>query len=306
MIGANDGQGCFMGREPGRHDPREQEPKVPFPEQEQPQPGFEGAMRPRADHGEETYRGTGKLEGRAALITGADSGIGRAVAIAFAREGADVLISYLKEHEDAAETARWVREVGRKAVTIAGDIGENSHCERLVEEAFSHFGRLDILVNNAAYQETHEDIQEFTPEEWEYTFCTNIHSMFFLSRAALPRMRAGSVIINTTSVQAYNPSPALLAYATTKGAIVTFTQALAGLAAKQGIRVNAVAPGPVWTPLIPASFEAEHMKQFGANTLIGRPAQPAELAPAYVYLASHDSSYVTGSVMDLTGGRMLP
>jgi NAD(P)-dependent dehydrogenase (short-subunit alcohol dehydrogenase family) len=263
-------------------------------------------MKPEADHGQESYKGHGKLLNRSALITGGDSGIGRAVAIAFAREGADVLISYLSEDQDAAETARWVREAGRKAVAVPGDIGDAKHCEKLVERAFSEFGRLDILVNNAAFQETHDNIQEFTPEEWEYTFRTNIHSMFYLARAALPRMKPGSTIINTTSVQAYQPKSVLLAYATTKGAIQTFTMALAEMAAKQGVRVNAVAPGPVWTPLIPASFEPEKVKEFGKNTLIGRPAQPAELAPAYVFLASNDSSYVTASVMDLTGGRMLP
>ncbi len=314
MIGTNTARparlapsrGFSMGRIPSSRDPRQQEPKPRFPEQEQPQPGFTGEMRPKPDHGEKTYKGTGKLRDKAALITGADSGIGRAVAIAFAREGADVLISYLNEHDDANETARSVREAGRKAITIAGDIGDNKHCEKLVNEAFSQFGRLDILVNNAAYQVIHEIIEEFTPEEWEYTFRTNIHAMFFLCRAALPRMKAGATIINTTSVQSYQPKSVLLAYASTKGAITTFTQALAELASKQGIRANAVAPGPVWTPLIPASYPAEKIKEFGNNTLIGRPAQPAELAPAYVYLASDDSSYVTASIMDLTGGRMLP
>jgi NAD(P)-dependent dehydrogenase (short-subunit alcohol dehydrogenase family) len=294
-----------LARKTTTEDPREQEVKD-IPPQEQDQPGHEGRMTPRADHGQESYKGHDKLLNKAALITGADSGIGRAVAIAFAREGADVLISYLSEHKDAEETARWVREAGRKALLVPGDIGDAKHCEQMVERAFREFGKLDILVNNAAYQETHDSIREFTPEEWEYTFRTNIHSMFYLSRAALPKMKAGSTIINTTSVQAYKPKSILLAYATTKGAIQTFTLALAEMAAKQGVRVNAVAPGPVWTPLIPASFEPDKVKEFGKNTMIGRPAQPAELAPAYVYLASNDSSYVTASVMDLTGGRMLP
>jgi len=287
-------------------DPRTKGPKPPFPPQEQELPGSAQEMRPKPDHGEESYRGQGRLAGKVALITGGDSGIGRAVAIAYAREGADVVISYLKEEDDAQETAQWVKKAGRKPLLIAGDIAEEQHCRSLIDRVFQSFGQLDILVNNAGTQTTHEKIQDWSTEEWDRIFRTNIYSMFYLCRAALPRMRPGSVVITTASVQAYQPSPKLLAYAATKGAIITFTKALAGLMGKEGIRVNSVAPGPVWTPLIPASYEAEKAAEFGKNSLFERPAQPAELAPAYVYLASQESSYVTGSVMDLTGGKMLP
>jgi NAD(P)-dependent dehydrogenase (short-subunit alcohol dehydrogenase family) len=263
-------------------------------------------MREKPDYGEESYRGHDRLKNRKALITGADSGIGRAVALAFAREGADVVISYLNEHEDAEETARLVRDAGRKAITAGGSIEDVRHCEQLVERAFRELGGLDILVNNAAFQMTHESIEELTPEEWDKTFRTNIHAMFYLSRAALPRMREGSTILNTTSVQAYQPSPTLLAYASTKGAIVTFTKALSGLAIKQGIRVNAIAPGPVWTPLIPSTMPEKSIKDFGKTNPQERPAQPAELAPMYVFLASDESRYITGGVFDVTGGKMLP
>jgi NAD(P)-dependent dehydrogenase (short-subunit alcohol dehydrogenase family) len=287
-------------------DPRTKEHKPPFSAQEQDLPGTEQKMRPKPDHGEKTYKGSDRLKGKVALITGGDSGIGRAIAIAYAREGADVIVSYLNEQEDADETAHWISEAGHRPVLLPGDIAEESHCVSLIERSFREWGRLDILVNNAGMQTKHDRIEEFTTEEWDRTFRTNIYAMFHLCRAAMPRMQAGSAIINTASVQAYQPSPGLLAYATTKGAIVTFTKALAGMAMEQGIRVNAVAPGPVWTPLIPASFEPEKIRKFGENSLFGRPAQPAELAPAYVYLASKDSSYVTGSILDLTGGRMLP
>lgn len=294
-----------MGSIPKTQDPREMGPKPEFPVKRQPMPGREKDMEPPADHGIETYHGTNKLAGKAALITGGDSGIGRATAIAFAREGADVLISYLNEDDDANDTARWVREAGRKAVTVSGDIGEYKQCERLIERAFSEFGKLDILVNNAAFQATHNSIEEFTPEEWDHTFRVNIHAMFYLCRLALPRMKPGGVIINTTSVQAYQPSPYLLAYSATKGAIRTFTQSLAQFAAEKGIRVNAVAPGPVWTPLIPSTMPDEKIKSFGKNTLLGRPAQPAELAPTYVYLASNDSAFVNGAILDLSA-ELLP
>jgi NAD(P)-dependent dehydrogenase (short-subunit alcohol dehydrogenase family) len=287
-------------------DPKKQGPKPPFEEPKQAPPGHSKEMRQKPDHGEESYKGFGRLKGRKALITGADSGIGRAVALAFAREGADVLISYLNEDEDAQETARLVREAGRKAITVGGNIEDASHCEELVKRAEKEFSGLDLLVNNAAFQMTHESIEELTPEEWDKTFKTNIHAMFYLSRAALPNMRAGATIINTTSVQAYQPSPNLLAYASTKGAIVTFTKALSALAIKQGVRVNAVAPGPVWTPLIPATMPEEKVKKFGANKPMERPAQPAELAPTYVFLASDESRFITGAVFDLTGGEMLP
>lgn len=289
-----------------KQDPREKGPKPPFDAQPQDAPGSETQMRPKPDHGEESYKGHNKLEGHVALITGGDSGIGKAVAIAYAREGADVLISYLNEEEDARDTERYIKEAGRRAVLSPGDISNEAHAIRLVEQAFEEFGRLDILINNAAFQMSHEKIEEITTEEWDHTLRVNLTAMFLLCRAALPRMRPGSTIINTASVQAYKPTGTLLPYATTKGAIVTFTKALAELAAEQGVRVNAVAPGPVWTPLIHYSMPDEKVKNFGGKDIFGRPAQPAELAAAYVYLASQDSSYVTGSVMDLTGGRMLP
>ncbi|HLH41120.1 MAG TPA: SDR family oxidoreductase [Bryobacteraceae bacterium] len=287
-------------------DPRTKGEKPPFPAQNQELPGTEQEMSPKPDHGEKSYRGYGRLQGKVALITGADSGIGRAVAIAYAREGADVLISFLNEQEDAEETGSWVREAGRRPVLAPGDIGEEPHCRELVDRAFREWGRLDILVNNAGIQTKHQHIEEWSPEEWDRTFKTNIYAMFYLARHALPRMQTGGSIINTASVQAYQPNPELLAYAATKGAIVTFTKALASMAMEGGIRVNAVAPGPVWTPLIPASFEEDKVKNFGEKSLLGRPAQPAELAPVYVFLASPESSYVTGSVVDMTGGRMLP
>jgi len=264
-------------------------------------------MRTKPDHGEESYRGLNRLRGKAALITGGDSGIGRAVAIAYAREGADVAISHLPEEElDARETERWIKDAGRKSLKLAGDIRDESHCRTIVERAVGELGRLDILINNAAFQMTHQKLDEFTSEEWDRTFRTNIYPMFYLSKAAMRHMQPGGSIINTASVQAYEPNGQLLAYATTKGAVVTFTKALAKLAIEQGIRVNAVAPGPVWTPLIPSTMPPEKVKHFGEKDLMGRPAQPAELAPAYVFLAAQESSYVTGSVMDLTGGRLLP
>jgi NAD(P)-dependent dehydrogenase (short-subunit alcohol dehydrogenase family) len=276
-------------------------------EPQQAPPGLETQMRNKPDHGEQSYRGFQRLEGKAALITGGDSGIGRAIAIAFAREGADVAISYLPEEEtDARESARCVRDAGRKVLLLPGDITSEQHCRSMVEQVVKEFGHIDILVNNAAYQMTHKNIEDFSTDEFEHTFRTNIFAMFYLAKAAMPRMKPGSVIINTASVQAYQPNGMLLAYASTKGAIVTFTKALSELAIEKGIRVNAVAPGPVWTPLIPSTMPKEKVEKFGQNDPMKRPAQPAELAPAYVYLASHDSSYVTGSVMDLTGGEMLP
>jgi NAD(P)-dependent dehydrogenase (short-subunit alcohol dehydrogenase family) len=288
-------------------DPRERHRKPPFDEPKQAPPGREADMENKPDHGEESYRGLDRLRGRTALITGGDSGIGRAVAIAYAREGADVAISYLpEEEEDATEAARWVEQAGRKALKIPGDIRDEQHCHALVERTVEELGALDILVNNAAFQMTHKKLEEFSSEEWDRTFQTNIYAMFYLAKAAVPRMKPGSSIVNTTSVQAYQPSQQLLAYAATKGAIVTFTKALSQLVMEQGVRVNAVAPGPVWTPLISSTMPEEKVKSFGEKHAIGRPAQPAELAHAYVYLASDESSYVTGSVMDLTGGSMLP
>jgi len=284
-------------------DPKNDAPQPPQPAQQQDMPGSTAEMTPRPDHGEESYKGNGRLQGRAALITGADSGIGRAVAIAFAREGADVLISYYSEHEDAKETARWVEKAGRKAVVVSGDIKEESHCKELVDRAMQEFGQLDILVNNAAHQATFESIEEISAEEWDVTFRTNIYSQFYLCKAAIPHMKPGSSIINTSSINAKNPSPTLLAYATTKGAIANFTAGLAGLVAEKGIRVNAVAPGPIWTPLIPSTMPPDKVESFGKNTPLGRAGQPVELAPAYVLLASHESSYMTGALIPVTGGR---
>jgi NAD(P)-dependent dehydrogenase (short-subunit alcohol dehydrogenase family) len=276
-------------------------------EPKQATPGLETQMENKPDHGEQSYRGYGRLEGKAALITGADSGIGRAVAIAYAREGADVGISYLpEEEEDARESERWVRDAGRKAILLPGDIREEQHCRSMVDRVLKECGHIDILVNNAAYQMTHQNIEEFSSEEWDRTFRTNIYAMFYLTKSSLPHMRAGSAIINTASVQAYQPNGMLLAYASTKGAIVTFTKALSELAIEKGVRVNAVAPGPVWTPLIPSTMPREKVDKFGQTNPMKRPAQPAELAPPYVFLATQESSYMTGSVMDLTGGEMLP
>ena len=283
-------------------DPKERGPQPPLNENSIPAPGNEADMNIKPDYGEESYKGSGKLAGRAALITGADSGIGRAVALAFAREGADVLISYLDEDEDAQETVRLVTEAGRKAVTMPGDISEEAHCKELVQRAVSEFGGVDILVNNAAFQRTYEKITEIPSEEWEYTFRTNIFAMFYLCKAALPQMKPGGAIINTGSIQAYQPDASLLAYAATKGAIVNFTKALSQEAMQSGVRVNAVAPGPVWTPLIPSTLPPEHVKDFGKKTILGRPAQPAELAPVYVLLASPEASYITGMIYGITGG----
>jgi len=287
-------------------DPRQAGPEPPFPEQAQPAPGRESEMEPRPDYGEETYEGTAKLEGKVALVTGADSGIGRAVALAFAREGADVLVSYLSEDEDAAETVRVVEDAGRQAVAVPGDIGDEEHCKALVERAVDELGRLDILVNNAATQGVYESITEIPSQEIERVFRTNVLSFFWLSRAAIPQLEPGASIINTTSIQAYDPSPTLIHYAATKGAISTFTKALAKELVEKGIRVNAVAPGPVWTPLIAMSFEPEQVADFGGDNPLGRPAQPAELAPAYVFLASDEARFVVGEVIGVTGGLLLP
>jgi hypothetical protein len=260
-------------------------------------------MSPKPDHGEQSYRGSGRLAGKSAIITGSDSGIGRAVAIAFAREGADVLISYLEEHEEAQETARWVEQAGRKAVVVPGDVASEKHCNALIDRAVSEFGQLSILVNNAAMQRTHKGIEDISAEEWDLTFRTNIYSQFYLCKAAIPHMKPGAAIVNTTSINAKNPSPSLLAYATTKGAIANFTAGLAQLVADRGIRVNCVAPGPIWSPLIPSTMPEEAVKTFGQNTPMGRAGQPAELAPAYVLLASDEASYMTGALLPVTGGR---
>jgi len=295
-----------MSSQPTSEDPREQGAKPEFPEQPQEPAGLEEEMDPKPDYGEDTYRGSGKLQGKVALITGGDSGIGRAVALAFAREGADVLISYLDEESDAQKTVRIVEKEGRRCIAVAGDIGDEAHCKQLVQRAVSELGRLDILVNNAAYQMSHESIQEFTSEEIEHTFRTNIFSMFYLCKAALPQMQPGSSIINTCSVQAYKPSSSLLAYASTKGAIVTFTKGLAQEAIQSGVRVNVVAPGPVWTPLIPSTMPPEQASTFGQDSLLQRPAQPKELAPVFVFLASDDASYVTGERYGVSGTALLP
>ena len=291
--------------DPQTTDPKQQGAKPPYQQPSIEPPGSDAELTPKADHGEESYRGLGRLTDRVALITGGDSGIGRAVAIAFAREGADVAISYLPEEErDAQETARWITGAGRRVLTLPGDIRDEQHCTRMIERAFDELGTLDILVNNAAFQRTHESIEEFSTAEFDATFRTNVYAMFWLCRAALPRMAPGSAIINVASIQAYDPSPQLLAYAATKGAIVNFTKGLSQIAMKQGVRVNAVAPGPVWTPLIPSTMPEEKTKTFGADTAFERPAQPVELAPLFVFLASNESRYVSGEVYGATGGQM--
>lgn len=278
-------------------------PEPPYPEQQQPMPGQTAAMDPRPDHGEDSYVGHGRLLDRRALITGADSGIGRAVAIAFAREGADVAISYLDEHEDAEETKRLVEDAGRRAILLPGDISDPAHARAIVDQTASAFGRIDILVNNAAHQATFSRLEDISDEEWRVTFATNIHAMFYLARAALAHMQPGSSIINTSSINAEDPSEQLLAYATTKGAIYNFTAGLGKMLADRKIRVNAVAPGPIWTPLIPSTMPVEKVKNFGSDTPIGRAGQPAEVAPPYVWLASDEASYITGATIPVTGGR---
>jgi NAD(P)-dependent dehydrogenase (short-subunit alcohol dehydrogenase family) len=278
-------------------------PKPPLPKQQQPIPGYTDRMSPSPDHGETSYRGSARLEDKIALITGGDSGIGRAVAIAFAREGADVVISYLEEDEDARETARWVEEAGRKAILIRGDLSDEDHARSLVKRTVDELGGIDILVNNAAHQATFDRIEDISSKEWDRTFRTNVYAMFYLCQEAVKVMDRGASIINTSSINATSPSPTLLAYATTKGAIANFTAGLAGLVAERGIRVNAVAPGPIWTPLIPATMPEEKVESFGKNTPLGRPGQPAELAATYVLLASDYSSYTTGALYEVTGGR---
>lgn len=278
-------------------------PTPPYPEQQQAIPGRTDAMDPRPDHGETSYTGSGKLTGKATIVTGGDSGIGRAVALAFAREGADVLIAYLDEHDDAAETQALVEQAGRRALLMPGDLSDAVHCRNVIDQAADAFGRIDVLVNNAAHQRTFEKLEDIPDDEWQLTFATNIHAMFYLAKAAVAHMGEGASIINTTSINAQDPSQQLLAYATTKGAIYNFTAGLAQMLADRKIRVNAVAPGPVWTPLIPSTMPPEAVKTFGQNTPLGRAAQPAELAPAYVLLASDEASYITGATIPVTGGR---
>ncbi|MFJ7068593.1 glucose 1-dehydrogenase [Streptomyces sp. NPDC101115] len=287
-------------RPPARH------PTPPLPEQHQQHPGSTEEMEPRPDHGEDSYEGHGLLSGRAAVVTGGDSGIGRAVCLAFAREGADVVLTHLPEEAaEAEETARLVREAGRTAVVVPCDIRDEQQCTDLVERAVGELGRLDILVNNAAYQMSQPDgIEAITTEQFDRVMKTNLYGMFWLTRRALTHMSRGGCVINTTSVQGYRPSPHLLDYAMTKAAIVSFTHGLAQMLAERGIRVNAVAPGPVWTPLIPATMP--ETKHFGEQSPLGRPAQPAEMAPAYVFLASPQASYITGEIVNATGGTPLP
>lgn len=283
-------------------DPNNKYETPPYPKQEQDVPGNESDLSPKADHGETSYKGCGKLTGRRAIITGGDSGIGRAIAIAFAREGADVLISYLNEHEDANETALFVTQEGRKAVVVPGDISDESHCSFLINRAVEELGGIDILINNAAFQMARESIQDVSAEEWDNTFRTNIYAMFYLCKAAEPHLKPGSTVVNTTSVNAYKAPPILIAYSATKGAIQNFTASMAQLWAEKGIRVNCVAPGPIWTPLIPSTMPQEEVQNFGYNVPLKRAGQPAELAPIYVLLASDDSSYMTGSTVQVTGG----
>jgi NAD(P)-dependent dehydrogenase (short-subunit alcohol dehydrogenase family) len=260
-------------------------------------------MTPKPDCGEESYRGFGRLTGRAAVITGADSGIGRAVAIAYAREGADVLIAYLSEDADAEETARYVEDAGRKAVLVRGDVSAPGHCRTIIDRAVEEFGKIDVLVSNAAFQMTHETLDEIPDDEWDYTFRTNVHAMFHLCKAAVPHMPSGSSIIGSSSVNSDMPSPTLAPYAATKAAIANFCASLAQMLGKQGIRVNSVAPGPIWTPLIPATMPEEKVENFGSDVPLGRPGQPVEVAPAYVLLASDDGSYISGARIAVTGGR---
>ncbi|MGP6424156.1 SDR family oxidoreductase [Pseudomonas pharyngis] len=278
-------------------------PKPPFPKQAQPVPGSQRKMEPYPDCGEQSYTGSGRLAGKIALITGADSGIGRAVAIAFAREGADVAVAYLNEHEDAKETARWVEQAGRQCLLLPGDIAQKAQCQALVDKTVERFGRIDVLVNNAAFQMTHETFEEIPDDEWVMTFDVNITAIFRLCQAAIKHMGPGSSIINTSSINSDMPKPTLLAYATTKGAIANFTGGLAQMLGTREIRVNCVAPGPIWTPLIVSTMPDEEVQHFGEQTPLGRPGQPVEVAPIYVLLASDEASYITGQRYGVTGGK---
>lgn len=275
------------------------------PQEQHRQPGRQSEMHPQPRSGESRYLAAGKLKGKVAIITGGDSGIGRAVAIAFAKEGADLIVCYYDEHRDAAETRRLVEEEGRRCILLAGDIGDEMHCDDIVRQALELNGRIDILVNNAAEQHVSKRMEDIGTGQLERTFRTNFFGMFLLTRAALPHLQEGSAIVNTTSVTAYRGSPGLIDYASTKGAIVAFTRSLAKAVADRGIRVNAVAPGPIWTPLIPASFPADEVATFGADTLLKRPGQPEEVAPSYVFLASDDASYMTGQVLHPNGGEVV-
>ena len=274
-----------------------------FPKQQQQVPGVQSAMSPVPDCGENSYRGSGRLTGKRAVITGGDSGIGRAVAIAFAREGADVLIAYLNEDEDAAEVARLVEDAGRKCVLVPGDLADPAHCRAVIDRAAAEFGGIDVLVSNAAFQMTHSDLEEISDEEWDYTFRLNVGAYFYLVKAALPYLGPGSWVIGSSSVNSDMPSPALAPYAATKAAIANFSASLAQLLGEKGIRVNSVAPGPIWTPLIPATMPEEKVANFGDDTPLGRAGQPAELAPVYVLLAADEGSYISGARVAVTGGR---
>lgn len=285
-------------------DPREFGAKPPFPAQQEAHPGHISELKPKADHGEESFKGRERLNGKAAIITGGDSGIGRAVAIAYAKEGADVVIGCLpEEEEDARDTARHVEAAGGKAVVLTGDIQKSSYAKELVSAAIENFGRLDVVVSNAAFQKVRDSIEEIPEEEFARTYHTNVFGTFFLCKAALPKMSPGGSIINTCSIEGYDPKPVLLAYASTKAALINFTKGLAKEAMQQGIRVNGVAPGPVWTPLIPSTMKPEQVQNFGESTVFGRPAQPVELAHLYVFLASDEASYVTGEIYSATGGK---
>lgn len=278
-------------------------PKPPFQPQQQSVPGEQRKMDPMPDCGEQSYQGSGRLANKIALITGADSGIGRAVAIAFAREGADVAVSYLDEHEDAKETARWVEAAGRQCLLLPGDLGNAAHCTAIVNDTVEKFGRIDVLVNNAAFQMTYQSLEDIPDEDWVKTFNVNITAMFRICKAALPHMAEGSSIINTSSVNSDMPNPSLLPYAATKGAIANFTAGLAQMLGERGIRVNSVAPGPIWTPLIVSTMTPDMVKNFGGNTPLGRPGQPVEVAPIYVLLASDEGSYISGERYGVTGGK---
>jgi NAD(P)-dependent dehydrogenase (short-subunit alcohol dehydrogenase family) len=273
------------------------------PAQQQEPPGSEAQLNPPADHGEQSYRGSGRLEGKKALITGADSGIGKAVAIAFAREGADVAFSYLNEDDDARDTERWITDAGRKCLAMPGDLADPAHCRELVQKTVDEFGRIDILVSNAAMQRTYTRVEDIPDDEWDQTLAVNLSAFVHLVKAALPHMQSGASIIGTSSVNSDAPSPTLMPYALTKAAIANMTASLAQLLGERGIRANSVAPGPVWTPLIPSTMPAEHVEKFGDNTPLKRPGQPAELAPVYVLLASDEASYVSGARVAVTGGR---